>query len=92
MGKPTAEELKQALAEAGRMREQGDDSHFVAKALLNLNYRFGYLERVYQTAERYLNAGLSPALHAELVKNIAEYKEAEERSRAGGGREPDWLG
>lgn len=90
MGKPTAEQLKKALAEAARMREQGDDPNFVAKSLLNLNYRFRYLERVYEAAERFLNSGLAAAQHAELLKAIAQYKEAEIRSAAAG-REPDWL-
>ena len=35
MGRPSKEELASALAEAGRMREQGEDPHHVAKCLLN---------------------------------------------------------
>jgi hypothetical protein len=36
MGKPTEEELNQALEEVSRMREHGDDPHFVAKYMLNI--------------------------------------------------------
>ena len=39
MGMPTEAELREALAEAARMREQGEDRHHLAKALLNLEYR-----------------------------------------------------
>ena len=90
MPKPTPEQLKEALAEAVRMREQGEDPHFVARTLLNLNYRGRYLEKVCETAERYLNTGLEPGLHSELVKAIAAYKEADARSSSTG-QEPDWL-
>jgi hypothetical protein len=46
MGKPTDDELKQALEEVSRMREEGDDPRFVAKSLLNIYYRFKLLEKV----------------------------------------------
>ena len=36
MGKPTTEELPQALEQAAQMREHDDDPHFIAKSLLNL--------------------------------------------------------
>ena len=44
MGRPSKEELASALAEAGRMREQGEDPHHVAKCLLNHDYRLKLLE------------------------------------------------
>ena len=46
MGKPTPEELQKALTEAGRMREKGEDSHFLAKSILNMNFRIKILEKV----------------------------------------------
>lgn len=69
MGKPTKEELREALETAAQMREQGDDPHYVAKALLNLNYRMGYLEKVLQAAELYLR-GMGEHEHTVLVKAI----------------------
>jgi predicted transcriptional regulator len=70
MGKPTKQELEQALNEAQRMREQGQDPHHLAKALLNLNYQSGFLVKVLQAAENYLNSGMAEAEHTQLVKAI----------------------
>ncbi len=39
MSKPTEDELQAALTEAARLREEGEDHYFLAKSLLNLNYR-----------------------------------------------------
>ena len=80
MGKPTEDELKQALAEVSRMREQGDDPHFVAKSLLNIHYRFNLLEKVLQAAERYLHSGQAVHEHTVLVKAINDYHSKEKRS------------
>lgn len=71
MGIPTTEELEQALAEAARMREQGEDEHHVAKALLNLHYRAQLMQKAVDAARHYLHSGLAPHEHAELVKAIA---------------------
>ncbi len=46
MDKPTDDEFKLALAEAGRMRESGNDPHHVARALLNLNYCMNSMQGV----------------------------------------------
>ena len=46
MGKPIEQEFKQALQKAGLMREQGDDPDYIAKSLLNLNYRFDVWQKV----------------------------------------------
>ena len=70
MGKPTAEELDEAIKEAQRMREQGADPHYVAKALLNLNYQNGFLVGVLHAAESYLQSGMAEREHAQLVKAI----------------------
>jgi len=73
MGKPTKEELKIALEEAGRMREQGEDPHFIAKSLLNLNYRMGFLEKVMRATEVYLR-GEGGHEHSVLLRTIEEAK------------------
>lgn len=80
MGMPTEQELKEALAEAGRMREQGDDPHHIAKALLNLNYRVKSLEKVLEAAELFYRSGQSVTEHQRLKKAIAEAHAASERS------------
>ena len=80
MGKPTDEELTQALEEVSRMREQGDDPHFVAKSLLNIYDRVHLLEKVLQATERYLHSGQAVHEHTLLVKAINEYHSKEKRS------------
>ncbi|GAB4300987.1 MAG: hypothetical protein Kow0096_21470 [Thiohalomonadaceae bacterium] len=80
MGMPTEQELKEALAEAGRMREQGDDPHHIAKALLNLNYRVKSLEKVLEAAELFYRSGQSVTEHQRLKRAIAEARAATERS------------
>jgi len=69
MGKPTPEELQDALNEAARMREQDEDEHHIAKSLLNLHYRMKYMERVLQTAELYMH-GQGIQEHTDLLKAI----------------------
>ena len=69
MGKPTPQELQQALIEAARMRECDEDPHFVGKSLLNLHYRIGFLEKVMLAAELYLR-GEGVQEHAALQRAI----------------------
>lgn len=89
MAKPTEEELKQALAEAARMREQGEDPHHVGKALLNLHYRLRYLEDVLVAAEHYLR-GQGEHDHARLVRAIERYHEKDSLT-SGEYAKPTWL-
>jgi hypothetical protein len=85
MGKPTAQELQTALAQAAFLREHDVDEHFMGKALLNLNYRLGLLETVMQEAKRYMHSGQSAQHHRLLVRAI-EAAEAAERDP---GEDPD---
>jgi hypothetical protein len=80
MSKPSEDEIKQALAEAVRMREQGDDPHFLAKTLLNHHYRLGYLQEVLQAVERYLHSGMAEPEHAHLLRTLEKARRAEERT------------
>ena len=89
MGKPTREQYEEALQEAGRMREHGEDPHFIAKSLLNLEYRYKYLERVLQAARRYLHSGQGIEEHRKLVRCIDDALEAESRTA---GEEPEDFG
>lgn len=72
MGKPTDEELKIALAEAARIREHDADDAYMAKALLNLNYRMRFMEDVLQKAKHYLRSGQAGREHYDLIKAIEE--------------------
>lgn len=77
MGRPTADELDMAIAEAIRMRESGNDPRFVAKSLLNLNYRMQYMDRLLSAAKRYLHAGQSMQEHRHLTLAIQAAEKAE---------------
>jgi hypothetical protein len=78
MGKPTEEELERALEEAKRMREQGEDPHFIAKALLNLNYQNEFLIKVMRAVENYLHSGMAEREHAQLIKAIEKAREVDD--------------
>ena len=80
MSKPTHEELQEAIHTAILMREQGLDTHHVAKALLNCRYLHTYLQQVMQAAERYLNSGLGEREHTQLVLAIQKARKAEDYS------------
>lgn len=86
MGKPTDEELKIALEEAARMREKGDDPNFIAKALLNFNYRIKYLEDILQAAELYSRSGMGSTEHLKLVSAIKTYRALDQRTAGEQGR------
>ncbi len=78
MSKPTQDELAMALKAAAAMKEKNKDPYFVAKALLNANYRISYLEKVLHHAERYLKFGQEEHEHRELLRAI-EHAKKEER-------------
>lgn len=78
MGTPTPQELETALREAARMREQGVDEHYLAKAILNLHYRCGLLEKVLHAAENYLQSGMAEGEHTRLVKAIEQARAADD--------------
>jgi hypothetical protein len=89
MAMPTEEELQMALAEAGRMREQGEDPHFIAKALLNLNYQNEQLMHVFQAVELFMRSGMAVAEHQKLRKAMETAHKAIERT---GGIENESFG
>jgi hypothetical protein len=81
MGKPSKQQLEEALSTAKQMRESGNDPHYVARTLLNLNYRVRYLEKVLEAAEYYLR-GEDAHAHTVLEEAI-ERARAEDRHTAG---------
>ena len=77
MGKPTDEQLQTALKHAAVLREQGEDIYYMAKALLNLNYRMKFYEDVLHKADLYLHSGEGSVEHAELVRAIEHARQSD---------------
>jgi hypothetical protein len=89
MSMPSKEELAIALAEAARMREQGEDPKFVAKALLNADYQVEQLSHVLAAVELYFNSGMAVTEHQKLKKAMTNAKQAINRT---GGIEHESFG
>lgn len=79
MPKPTEEEYLHALEVAGQMREKREDPDFLAKSLLNLNYRYEYVRKVMHAAERYMRFGQEEREHRDLLRAIEAAHQAETR-------------
>jgi hypothetical protein len=77
MSKPSELELKIALQAAVQMKEQDDDSDFLAKTLLNHHYRIGYLVEVLKIADRFMNHGMAERERMELLHTIEKAKDLE---------------
>ena len=77
MSKPTDEELESALQMAAQMRDKKLDPFFIAKSLLNHNYRLKYLEEVFKATDRYLNHGMSEQERTRLLRLIDKVKDNE---------------
>jgi hypothetical protein len=80
MAKPSKDELETALNEAKRLRESGQDSHFIAKALLNSHYQNSYLLDVLHAAEHFLHSGMAEMEHTRLQRAIEKAREIDDRS------------
>ena len=80
MSKPTDEQLKTALRRAMIMKENGQDPEFLAKSLLNTQYRIPYLLDVLFAADLYLNHGMGDHEHTKLLSLIEKAKKAEEHT------------
>ena len=89
MGMPTEEELKIALAEAARMREQGEDPHFLAKSLLNYTYQVEQLKKVLKAADLFYHSGMAVQEQTNLKRAIEQVKE--NITRTSGDEEEYWL-
>lgn len=83
--KPTPDELRQALAEAERLRDAGKDEHFLAKSLLYQNARLERLEEVRRHAELLIRFGQDEHEHAQLVRVLEAARDAEARAAGDGG-------
>jgi hypothetical protein len=80
MSKPTDTELKRALHKAIEMKERGNDPDFIAKALLNHNYRLKHLTEVLKAADRFMNHGMADRERTALLHAIIKANEAEDRT------------
>ena len=80
MSKPTDIELKTALVAAATMKEHDKDPFFIAKALLNHNYRLKHFEELLKSADRYMNHGQAEHERLKLLKCIEDIKDAESRT------------
>jgi len=80
--KPTPEQFTTALQTAESLYVEAHDPHSVAKALLYLDERRAYLEKVLVQADRYLTAGQDEHNHALLLKAVLAAKRAEEHAAA----------
>lgn len=85
--KPTAEEYGVALRTAELLHVEARDPRHVGKALLYLDQRRRYLEKVLELADRFLLTGQDEHVHALLLKAIHAAKRAEEHA-AGHARVP----
>lgn len=79
MGKPTDRELETALTEAKRLRESGEDSCFLGKALLNCHHQHSHLLDVLHAAEHYLRSGMAEQDHIRLVRAIDKARAIDNR-------------
>jgi len=77
MSKPTDTELKTAMEAAATMKDQDNDLAFIAKSLLNHNYRLRFYEELLKYADLYMNHGQSEHDHMELLRCIDKIKEIE---------------
>lgn len=79
MSKPTETELKTALIAAETMKEHGKDPFFLAKSLLNHNYRLKYFEDLLKAADLYMNHGQAEYDRLQLLHQIEKIKHEEYR-------------
>lgn len=80
MSKPTEIELKTSLVAATTMKEHDKDPFFLAKTLLNHNYRLKYYEELLRAADRYMNHGQAEHERMALLRCIEKVKTAESKT------------
>jgi len=78
--KPTEEEYVTALRTAATLHVEARDPRYLGKAMLYLDQRRSYLERVLELADRFLRTGQDENTHALLLKAIHAAKRAEEHA------------
>ncbi len=79
MSKPTETELKTALIAAETMKEHDKDPFFLAKSLLNHNYRLNYFKDLLKAADLYMNHGQAEYHRLQLLHQIEKVRHEERR-------------
>jgi len=77
MSKPTDIELKTALIAATTMKEHNKDPFFLAKSLLNHNFRLQNYEELLKAADHYINHGQAEQQRMQLMRCIEKIKDME---------------
>jgi hypothetical protein len=78
--RPTPEEYATAMRTAETLHVEARDPRFLGKAMLYLDQRRSYLEKVTELADRFLLTGQDEHVHALLLKAIHAAKRAEEHA------------
>ncbi len=78
--KPTDDEYATALRTAEVLHVEARDPRFLGKAMLYLEQRRSYLEKVLELADRFLRTGQDEQTHALLLKAIHAAKRTEEHA------------
>lgn len=78
--KPTPVEFETALRTAAVLHVEARDPRYLGKALLYLDQRRAYLEKVLELADRFLLTGQDEHTHALLLKAIYAAQRAEEHA------------
>jgi CBS domain-containing membrane protein len=78
--RPTAEEHAIAMRTAAVLHDEARDPRFLGKAMLYLEQRNAYLEKVLELADRLLLSGQDVQVHSLLLKAIHAAKRAEEHA------------
>jgi hypothetical protein len=78
--RPTADEYRTAMRTAETLHVEARDPRYLGKAMLYLDQRRSYLEKVAALADRFLLTGQDEHVHALLLKAIHAAKRAEEHA------------
>jgi len=78
--RPSADEHTTAMRTAETLHVEARDPRYLGKAVLYLDQRRQYLEKVLQLADRFLLSGQDEHVHALLLKAIHAAKRAEEHA------------
>jgi CBS domain-containing protein len=78
--KPSEDEYQLALRTAETLHVEARDPRYLGKAMLYLDQRRSYLEKVAELADRFLLSGQDQHVHALLLKAIHAAKRAEEHA------------
>lgn len=85
----TAEQIREAMDFAQKLRAHDQDQHHLVKVLLDFHDQISYLQPVAHAAERYLHSGLGETEHALLLRALDAMRKAQTKRSL---QEPPSLG